>query len=50
MAQHLNTLTALLEDLGSVPRTHKQLATVCNSSSKGYITITHKKIQTKHMK
>jgi hypothetical protein len=43
MAQHLKTLTALPEDPGSVPRTHRQLTTVCNSSSKGYNTITHTK-------
>jgi hypothetical protein len=39
MAQWLRTLAALAEDLGSVPCTHLQLITTCNSSSRASATL-----------
>lgn len=36
MLQWLRALTAVLEDLGSIPRIHVVVQTICNSGSRGH--------------
>jgi hypothetical protein len=49
MAQWLRALSALPGDLGLIPSTHRELTTVCHSSSRGPDTLIQTCMQAKQL-